>query len=83
MNNRSGNVVISIEVTVTLRDHKTFNTHIQSKWFLVKYILTKPFIGETRLSQFQSWQVDTKLVDCIDNITMVINNTCLFCLIGW
>ena len=83
MNNRSGNVVISIEVKVNLPNKTSFRSEIRSKWFLEKYILTKPFFGGTRSSQFQSWQVEEMLEASIINIINAINNICLFCVIGW
>ena len=86
MNNRSGNVVISIEVKVNLvnlPDKTSFRSEIRSKWFLEKYILTKPFFGGTRSSQFQSYRVEEKLEKSIVNIIDAINNICLFRIIGW
>ena len=41
MSNRSVNVIISIEIDVSLPDGNTFTSFSRGKWFLEKYILNR------------------------------------------
>ena len=83
MTNRSGNVVVSIEVRVTLHDGNTFNTVFQSKWFLEKYIMTAPLPAGTRAINFEDYEVEDRFFNALESVTEYVNRVCRFRVIGW
>ena len=83
MPNRSGNVIISAEVTVTLEDGKFFNTTFQSKLFMERIIFTEPLLAGTRETTFEEYEVEDRLFSALDRVTNLINNNGKFRLIGW
>ena len=83
MPNRSGNVIISIDVNINFEDGTTINTTIRSKWFLEKYIFTDPLPGGTRAVNFEDYEVEDRLFLALDKVTKYINRLCKFRIIGW
>ena len=83
MPNRSGNVIISIEVKVVLPDGNTISTCIRSKWFLEKFILTRAFPVGTRAENFEDYEIKDRLYSAIHNVMKYLNLACKFQIIGW
>ena len=83
MPNRSGNVIVAIEVEVTLENGTSFNTMFRSKWFLEKYVFSAPLPAGTRAISFEDYEVEDRLFAALDGVTNFINNVCNFRVIGW
>ena len=83
MPNRSGNVVISAEIRVTLPDGNTFNTEFQSKWFFDNFIMSAPLPAGVRAINFEDYEVEDRFYLALSRITQYINRICKFRVIGW
>ena len=83
MPNRAGNVIISLEVKITLHDGSVFNSYIRSKWFLETFILKGTLPIGTRASNFEDFEVEDRFFSAVDDVTKYINNLCKFQIIGW
>ena len=81
--NHTGNVVIAVEVRITLQDGTTFNTVFQSKWFFEKFIMTAPLPAGTRAINFEDYEVEDRFFHALESITNYINNICQFRVLGW
>ena len=73
MPNRSGNVIISVEVLVTLPDGNTFKTYLRSKWFLEKYILSGSLPAVVRANSFEDWEIEDRFFTSLDKSLRYIN----------
>ena len=82
MPNRTGNVVISVEVKVTLQDGTTFNSRLQSKWFFEKFIMTAPLPAGTRAINFEDYEVEDRFFYALESVTNYINRICQFRVLG-
>ena len=78
MPNRSGNVIISIEVKVVLPDGNMISTSIRSKWFLEQFILTREFLVGTREKCFEDYKIEDRLYSALHNVMKYINLACKF-----
>ena len=83
MNNRTGNVIVTGEVVVTLGDGSSFNTFIRSKWFLENYIMSGPLPQGTRAVHFEDYEVEDRHYNAWSDITAYINRLGNFRIIGW
>ena len=83
MPNRTGNVVIAVEVKVTLQDGTTFNTALQSKWFFENFIMTAPLPAGTRAINFEDYEVEDRFFIALESITGYINRICKFRVLDW
>ena len=83
MDNRSGNVIIQVDITINCEDGNSINTKFSSKWFLENYIFTGPLPVGTKAKSFDSYQVEDNLYDSLTNVIKYINDRCNFRVIGW
>ena len=83
MPNRSGNVIISVEVLVCLPDGNTFKTYLRSKWFLEKYILSGSLPAGVRANSFEDWEIEDCFFTSLDKILKYINGNKKFQVVGW
>jgi len=83
MTNRSGNVIIAIEVTVSTPNGNFFLSKIRSKWFLETYIYSAVLQAGTRASAFEDYEVEDNFFQAIESVLDYINRTCKFRIIGW
>ena len=60
MPNRSGNVIISVEMLVRLPCGNTFTTYFWSKWFLEKYIFTGNLPAGVRADAFEDFEIEDR-----------------------
>ena len=82
MHNCSGNVVISIEVQITIPGGSTFKTLIRSKWFSEKFILTGELPSVTRASILENYRIGDRIYTSFESVTRYINELCKFRVIG-
>ena len=83
MPNRSGNVMISVEVKVVCPDGSSFYTHLRSKWFFEKYIFTSEVPSGTRAHIFEDYMIGDRFFTAVENVTEYINGLCKFRVLGW
>ena len=83
MPNRSGNVIISVEIKVSLPDGNTFTTYLRSKWFLEKYILNGNLPAGVRANTFEDYEIEDRFFSSLDYITRYINTKGKFQVVGW
>ena len=83
MDNRSGNVIIQVDITLKCKDGNDLNTKFSSKWFLENYIFTGPLPVGTKAKHFDSFDVEDKLYESLEKVTNYINNKCKFRIVGW
>ena len=83
MDNRSGNVIIQVDITLKCEDGNDINTKCSSKCFLEHYILTGNLPVGTKAKHFDSFDVEDKLYESLEKVTNYINNRCKFRIIGW
>ena len=83
MDNRSGNVIVQVDITLKCEDGNDINTKFSSKWFLENYIFTGPLPVGTKAKHFDSFVVEDKLYESLDRVTNYINNKSKFRIVGW
>ena len=83
MPNRSGNVMISFEVEVSLPDGKSFTTFFRSKWFLETFILKGNLPVGIRANSFEDYVIEERFFNALDAFTKYINSKGKFLVIGW
>ena len=83
MLNRSGNVIISVELLVTHPCGNTFTTYFRSKWFLEKYILTGSLPTGVRSHTFQDYEIEDRFFSSLDRIMRYINSKNKCQVVGW
>ena len=79
---KSGNVIISINVQTTLQDGLKFHSSIRSKYFLDKYIMEVPLPSSVRTSALEEYTIEDILYKSINIVITYINNKCKFRVIG-
>ena len=83
MPNRSGSVIISIELRVTLPDGNTFTAYFRSKWFVEKYVLNGNLPADVRASSFEDFEIEDCFFRSLDYIMKYINSNGKFQVVGW
>lgn len=71
--NCTGNIVIAVEIKVTLPDGSTFKTVLQSKWFFEKFMMTASLPASTRAINFEDYEVEDKFFSALEDVTSCIN----------
>ena len=78
MDNRSGNVIIQVDIILKFEDGNDINTKFSSKWFLENYIFTGSLPVGTKANHFDSFDVEDKLYESLRKVTNYINDQCKF-----
>ena len=76
MPNRSGNVVIDVEVEVTFEDGASFSAMIRSKFFLEKHIFIAQLPASTKEIDFEDYEVEDRLFTALGSVISFISNIC-------
>ena len=83
MPNRSGNVIISIEVEIRTSNGSKFTTTFRSKWFLEQYIFNGYLPIGCRATLFEDYEVEDRLFSALENVMQYISRVSKFVVIGW
>ena len=73
MYNRSDNVVINIEVQITIPDGPTLKTFIRGKSFSESFILTGELPSGTRVSILENYRIGDRIYTSFESVTRYIN----------
>ena len=83
MNNRTGNVIVTGKVVITLADGNSFSTSIRSKWLVENYIMSGPLPQGTQATHFGYFEVEDRHYKAWADVTEYVNRLGNFRIVGW
>ena len=83
MPNRSGNVIISVEIEVTTSNGSKFTNTFRSKWFLEQFIFNRYLPIGCRATLFEDYEVEDRLFSALQDVMDYISRCSKFIVIGW